>query len=87
MHRDEVVAALQRQKLYAKEDRKCSLLTSAAGMPSGGRHWSSTSCSSDTSFPRGSWSNVFLKSAENTQRSKSAGVRQQKPSAPHIDAF
>lgn len=43
-------------------------LTSAAGMPSGGRHWSNTSCSRDTSFPRGSWSNVFLKSMMNRQK-------------------
>lgn len=36
--------------------------TSAAGMPSGGRHCSSTSCSSRTSLPRGSCSKFFLRS-------------------------
>lgn len=36
--------------------------TSAAGIPSGGRHCSSTSCSKDTSFPRGSCSKDFFRS-------------------------
>lgn len=36
--------------------------TSAAGMPSGGRHCSSTSCSSRTSRPSGSCSKFFLRS-------------------------
>lgn len=40
------------------------LLTSATGMPSGGRHWRRTSCSRDTSFPRGSCSKVFRRSEE-----------------------
>lgn len=38
--------------------------TSAAGMPSGGRHWRSTSCSRRTSRPNGSCSKFFLRSAE-----------------------
>ena len=38
--------------------------TSAAGMPSGGRHCNRTSCSNDTSFPRGSCSNDFFRSEE-----------------------
>lgn len=37
--------------------------TSAAGMPSGGRHCRSTSCSSRTSRPSGSCSKFFLRSA------------------------
>lgn len=36
--------------------------TSAAGMPSGGRHCSNTSCSRDTSLPRGSCSKDFFRS-------------------------
>lgn len=38
--------------------------TSAAGIPSGGRHCNSTSCSRDTSFPRGSCSKDFFRSGE-----------------------
>lgn len=54
--------------------------TSAAGMPSGGRHCNSTSCSRDTSFPRGSCSNDFFRSEEKDQERKNlmttVGVRE-----------
>jgi len=53
--------------IYTVLTRVC-VCTSAGGMPSGGRHCSSTSCSSDTSFPKGSCSNVFLKTEENGDR-------------------
>lgn len=55
-------------QIDVRTNRVTVTLTSAAGIPSGGRHCKSTSCSRETSFPNGSWSNVFLRSAEEGKR-------------------
>lgn len=55
------VASVERRT--ARTAERTGTPTSAAGMPSGGRHCSSTSCSSRTSLPRGSCSKFFLRSA------------------------
>lgn len=53
---------IRRHASYSQRWRLMVARTSAAGMPSGGRHCNSTSCSRDTSFPRGSCSNDFFRS-------------------------
>lgn len=58
---------ISRLSLYSRQveaNNSVAARTSAAGMPSGGRHCNSTSCSRETSFPRGSCSNDFFRSEE-----------------------
>lgn len=61
--------------------------TSAAGTPSGGRHWRSTSCSRETSFPKGSWSKDFRRSGKYKHADISVVYRSLRSLVPTGDAY
>ena len=54
-------------------------------MPSGGRHCRRTSCSRETSFPRGSWSNVFFRSGERDREREREGEREREKMHKYIN--